>query len=244
MFVGADLRTTTPTRSPRPRASIEGYVGTGSAASVASGRIAYTFGLEGPGGHRRHGVLVVAGRAAPRRARRCAAGECSLALAGGVTVMATPGAVRRVQPPARAGARRPLQVVLGAGADGTGWGEGVGMLVLERLSRRAAQRPSRCWRWCAARRSTRTARANGLTAPNGPAQERVIRAGAGQRRAVAGGRRRRRGARHRHDARRPDRGAGAARRPTAQGGRASGRCGWARSSRTSGTRRRRPASPA
>ena len=65
----------------------------------------------GPGGHRRHRLLLLAGRPAPGRRRRCASGECALALAGGVTVMATPGAVRRVQPAARPRPGRPVQGV-------------------------------------------------------------------------------------------------------------------------------------
>ena len=62
-----------------------------------------------------------------------------------------------------------------ADADGTGWAEGAGVLLLERLSRRAARTDTRCSRSSAAARSTRTARSNGLTAPSGPAQQRVIR---------------------------------------------------------------------
>ena len=61
------------------------------------------------------------------------AGECDLALAGGVTVMATPGGVRGVLPAAGAGPGRAVQGV-SAAADGTGWGEGAGVLVVERLS--------------------------------------------------------------------------------------------------------------
>ena len=137
---------------------------------------------EGPGGHRRHRVLVVAGRAAPGRASRCARGECSLALAGGVTVMATPGAFvefsRQRGLAADGRCKRSRR-----GADGTGWAEGAGCSARAAL-RRAAQRPPRSWRWSAARRSTRTARRNGLTAPNGPAQQRVIRQALAQRGAV------------------------------------------------------------
>ena len=75
---------TTAARIADRRRTLEGYLLTGSVASVVSGRVAYALGLEGPAVTRRHRLLVVAGRHAPGRARRCARGECSLALAGGV----------------------------------------------------------------------------------------------------------------------------------------------------------------
>ena len=128
------------------------------------------------------------------------AGECSLALAGGVDVMVHPGPLRGLRAPARPGARRPLQGLRG-----------------RRRRHRAAARARACS--CSSGSPTRSRNgdrvlavirgsavnqdgaSNGLTAPNGPAQERVIRAGAGERRPVARRRRRRRGARHRHPAR-------------------------------------------
>jgi pimaricinolide synthase PimS1 len=174
VFMGLMYGTHAARLGVRVPAEVEGLVGVGSAGSVVSGRLAYVLGLRGPA------VTVdtacssslVSIQFAVRSLRL---GECETALAGGVTVMPTPSSF--VEFSRQGGLSRDGRCrSFAAGADGVGWGEGCGVVVLERLSV-ALERGRRVLGVVRSVVVNQDGASNGLTAPSGSAQVELVRRG-------------------------------------------------------------------